>query len=258
MIRLATTLLAATALGLFSGCATSTGRSSSLIQSEQAYAARQYETAIARATTALKEESSAANRARALYFRALAAAQLSRRVTALVDLDQAARLSSDKDLQWRVNALRGTIQYEDGNWSAAIVSLDAAVADMPARPPMDTHLFRLGECYERVGRWAESRAAFARLLDRFPNTSSAAAARKRTTVQARSYAVQCGVFSSSSNAERQATDLRGKGFSTVVRQEPRAGRMQYVVLVGNYSRYEDARSALARVKAFVPTAILWP
>ncbi len=245
-------------LAVTSGCeSTGPGGATLLEQGEQAYQAKQYDQAVAALSRYLNNERNADLQARALYVRALCHGQQMRRSSCLADLNQAQRLSNDDDLRWRIQGLRGTIEYEDNNYNAAIAALEAAVNAMPARPPMDAYLFRLGECYERVGRWSDARAAFGRLLERFPSSSSAASARKRVDVQAGSYAVQCGVFGSANNAQRLANDLRGKGLDAAVRPDPRGGG-RYLVLVGNYARFEEARAALARVKGYVPEAILWP
>ena len=113
-------------------------------------------------------------------------------------------------------------------------------------------------CLERSGRWAEARAPYQRIVDQFPARGLAAAAQRRLQINADHFAVQCGVFSQRKNAESLMIDLERQGLAARIRQEPRRGVPMHVVLVGHYATYEQALQELARVKGYVPKAVLWP
>ena len=75
---------------------------------------------------------------------------------------------------------------------------------------------------------------------------------------ARQFAVQAGVFNVKSNADRQVQQLRARNLPAMVQREVVQRQARYVVLVGPYPRYDDARRMLATVKQTVPDAVMWP
>jgi cell division septation protein DedD len=52
--------------------------------------------------------------------------------------------------------------------------------------------------------------------------------------------------------------LKRKGLAAYVRPELRGRTTMYLVLVGPYTSYEQARAHRAMIREHVPDAILWP
>ncbi|RMF85286.1 MAG: hypothetical protein D6744_01665 [Planctomycetota bacterium] len=243
------------------GCADrlSPAQADLLERGEQAYKSQRY----AEAADRLGEFLGAApagrpERARALYVRGMALARAGRRAEAVADLERCVRTRGDEESVWRAYVVLATIYYEDRDWSRAAGALRAAVSRMPAEPPKDTLLFRLGVCYERLGRWSDAHLAFRELVRSFPKSSVARDAQRKLARNASHYAVQAGVFSSKSNAERQVRMLRDHNLPAEIRLESHNRTPRYIVLVGRYATYEQALQQLAAVKAFVPDAVIWP
>ncbi len=229
-----------------------------LADGERAYAQRQYRTAIDRLTVFLNRAGNRPEAARALYVRGMSQALAGGRPQAYSDLEQAVRQGADPQVAWRASAVLGILHFEDEHWAAAAQALAYAVSKMPAAPPMDALLFRLGLCYERTGRWSEALAPYRRILSAFPQAAYAARADRRVQLRADHFSIQAGVFSQQAGAEGVAEDLRRGNLPASVQRESRGGQYYYVVLVGRYNSYEQAKSALAQVLGYVPSAVLWP
>ena len=78
-------------------------------------------------------------------------------------------------------------------------------------------------------------------------------------MRAEHFAVQCGAFRQRSNAESLRAELNGKALDAYIREETRGRTAMYVVLVGRYASYDNARAQLAMIKEnFAADALLWP
>jgi tetratricopeptide (TPR) repeat protein len=237
-----------------------------LAQAEAAYKSRQYGQAVSLLTRCISAKPDSALLARAHYVRALALARSGQRDRARADLERCLKIATDNDIRWRAYTVLGTLNFEDGDWDGAGRAYGAAIDIGPQAPPMDVLLFRLGQCYERVGRWMQARRPYQRILEEYPQSSLVPQARRRLALGADHFAVQCGVFSDRRNAQALCEELRRAGFSPQIRTETRSGRYGesaaagtvYVVLVGEFATYEEAERELARVKGYVPAAVIWP
>ncbi len=244
---------------LLAGCTALTDRQRTLlVDGERAYRDKQYETAVQQLSTFLDEVRNRPEVARALYVRGMARALSGKRAWAQADLEKAARETTDPQLLWQPHAALGTLYFEDENWDAAARAFSQAIEHMPAAPPQDALLFRLGLCYERTGRWSAALAPYRRIVAQFPAGVYAEGAERRTLLGADHFAVQCGMFANMGNANDLVAQLRKQNLRTYVQTEPRKGGTYYTVLEGRYSSYREANQGLARVRGYVPQAVLWP
>lgn len=256
-MRLFVFALACLVFGL-GGCADLTGQQIALLDDGQrAYRAEQYSAAIGRLSQFLDEAGDKPEAARAAYVRGLAYARLDRRPEAVSDLRRAVT-ARDGEIAWRANLALSTIYFEDGNWAAAARLAAAAGDRMPTRPPRDAALFRVGQCYERLGRWDEARTAFSKTARLFPNTDYGDAAERRLELNARAFTIQCGVYGDDDNASNLRARLKSGGIDAIVKRESRSGKMFYIVYAGTFANYDNAARQLQLVKRIVPGAILWP
>ncbi len=255
LLKVALSALAAPLLG----CASPAPNPRPELQAgEQAFRARDYARAVQSTSAVIRTGAGGPELTRALYVRGMALALVGRRAEAYEDLRRAVREGRDPELPWQAHAALGVLYFEDEQWAAAARVFKDALERMPAKPPMDAYLWRLGLCYERLGRWTSALSVFSQIEERFPRGSYADQAARRVRLRANAYAIQCGVFAQRSNAERLAQELRKQGLSVAVRPEPRGDGEYSVVLEGNYGSYEDATRALGCVRGFVPEAVIWP
>jgi len=229
-----------------------------LAEGERAYQDKQPALAVDRLSDFLGAVQDGPESARARYVRGMALAQLGRRAAAYADLQRAVDGSADPEVTWRANAALGVLCFEDENWTAAGRALAAATSEMPAEPPADAFLYRLGLCYERTGRWGDAQTVYRQLVSRFPSGRYAAVASRRVELRADHFAIQCGVFSQAPSADRLVAELRQQGLEAYVRPEVRNGQACRVVCVGRYATYREAIAELARVRGYVSNAVLWP
>jgi tetratricopeptide (TPR) repeat protein len=244
---------------LSAGCNALTDRQRSLlVDGERAYQNKQYDTAVQQLSAFLDEVHDRPEVARALYVRGMARALSGKRAWGQADLERAARESTAPQLLWQPQAALGTLYFEDENWEAAAHAFGQAIDHMPAAPPQDALLFRLGLCYERTGRWSAALGPYRRIVTQFPTGLYAEGAQRRCQLAADHFAVQCGLFASLDHANDLVAQLRKQGLRAYVQPEPRKGNTYYVVLEGRYNSYREANQALARVRGYVPQAVLWP
>ncbi len=232
-----------------------------LSDGQAAYDQKQYKYCIDRLSRFLDEAADKPEAARAYYVRGLANALSGRRREAYADLRQAHDKTDGGEAQWRAAAMLGTLYFEDGDWSSAIRYTSAALTQMPQFPPaapMDGLLFRLGNCYERNGQWADARRPYGQLVDRFSEGVYVEPARRRLRLSAEAFSIQCGVFGLEKNSANLIEDLKRRGFQPFTTTDVRGKTTLHVVLVGRYRTYEPAAAELARVKGYVPDAVLWP
>lgn len=249
----------ATTIGL-GGCAAPLNpqQEQMLRSGEDSFARQRYDDAIAQTTRFLNEVKNRPESGRALYVRSMSLAKAGRRNEAYDDVRKAISTQDNPEVVWRSYIVLGTLQFEDQQWDAAARSVSAALARIPGGEPADDALFRLGVCYERCGKWNDARAEFDRLVKRYPTSRLAKDARRRVALNARHFAVQCGAFVGSQNAEALADSLAKRGLSAYARREQRDTGLMYVVMVGQYATYAEAERALGTVRAAVSGAVLWP
>lgn len=246
-------------LSLSAGCNAASKEHDEWIRAAEVdYQSNRHDDAIGRMTKLIGLSKDKITISRAYYVRALAYAKSGQRSAAYSDLKQAVKTVDEPDITWRAFVTLGTLYFEDQHYDSAEKALAAAVKRMKSPDPIDEVLFKLGQCYERLGRWADAREPYERLAREFPKSRFRDDARRRVAINATHFAIQCGVFGTRSSADRLAQQLRAKGLDAYVRQEPRGGRQLNVVLVGRYARYADLWRDVGRVRSYVPSAVLWP
>lgn len=248
-------------LAVFAGCEGGLTRDQKefLWNGEDAYARKQYATAITSLSQFVSMVPDRPETAKAYYVRGLSYAQIAKRTEAFNDLRRVLQVEkADPDLIWRSYVTLGTLAYEDGEWDTAYNTLNAAAQRMPNMEPRDVVLFRMGVSLERLGRWAESKAVFEDLVRSFPNSNQATASRRRLELDASNFAVQVGLFQEQRNAEIHAANLQKQNLAAYIRRELRENRAVFVVLIGKYSTYAETVRALGDIKSKVPDAVIWP
>ena len=72
------------------------------------------------------------------------------------------------------------------------------------------------------------------------------------------FTIQVGAFSKPSLAARRLSEMRGKGLTGQQRRDARTGRPLWVVQMGRYRTYDQAKADLPRVRRLLGDAIIVP
>lgn len=260
MRRIAHLILLAAGAATTGGCSGLTAEQRTwLTEGQRAYESGQYALAVRRLSQFLDSAGGRPEADRALYIRGLSHARDGRRPAAYADLAEAARRADDPDVRWRAEFALGELYFEDQNWEAARRAYASAVEHArPAYPTLERGLYRLAICAQRAGNWDEGVAYLRRLVGEFPRGAAAQAARRILDAHPDAFSIQCGAFARPENAETRVRELERAGFAAEVRRERREDGVLNVVHVGRYRTYDEAQAALARVRAHVRDAVIWP
>ncbi len=229
-----------------------------LNEGRAAYERREYTRAIGQLDRFLEVARQEPQIATALYLRGMSHAQGGRRTQAYTDLKNAVQRGADTDAGWRASVVLGTMYFEEERWAESANAYATGVPRMPDADGKDRALYHWGLACERAGRWSDSREPFSQLARRFPSSQYASAAARRLTQHPDFFAVQCGAFSVASNANNLVDQLRRNNLSAYVRRERRERGEMYVVLVGRYPSFSEARRQLEHVRTYAPKAVIWP
>ncbi|MBL8880613.1 MAG: SPOR domain-containing protein [Phycisphaerales bacterium] len=240
------------------GCQSGGGNSKSLAAARQAYDRGDFATSMQLLGHYLESADHSQNTEEAMYLRGLSAAKSGKRQQAYADLRRCADAARGSDVRWRASLALGVMYFEDNQWSDAGRAYFTAISTMPERPPMDFALWRLGQCYERTGRWSSATAPYTQLVRKFPASELTPRAKRRIELRPTFFAVRCGAFGNAQNAQRMAADLRQQGFGASVRTETTGGKPLHIVLVGKFDTYESAMQQVAAVRSAAPDAVIWP
>ncbi len=246
-------------LAIFTGCSQLTeSQRATLNAGIQAYDKQNFTDSVDKLTQFLSEVSEKPESSRAAYVRGMSRIRLNQRGEAYADLRLATNAPGDPDSVWRAYVQLSTLYFEDGKYDAALRMAVAAEGRMPNQPPKDAMIYRQGICYERLGRWDDSKKPFRIVSEQYPTSTFGKAAARRLAINARFFAVQCGAFSDPKNADVLRSRLSQAGFPVFLRPEPRGSTTSHVVLVGKYQTLAEGLSQLTAVRRIVPDAVLWP
>lgn len=229
-----------------------------LIDADRAYRTNDTAGAIAKLDGVLRDYPNTPESAEAYYIRALCHAKAGRTAEARSDLERCLGLSAREDLSARAAATLGGLEYDAGDYEAAIGTFERALPHLPAAPPTDLVMHRHGIALQRLGRWKDARAIFASLLESYPSSEVAEDARRRFSWKQQYFSVQCGAFERAASADELIRKLSGTLADAWKEPEARHGRPLYVVYAGQYPRYADAQNGLRQVRKIVPGAFIVP
>lgn len=251
------------ALGLLAvsltGCNGLTPQQRQLFDSARsAYSQNQYREAIDSLSAFLQQVDKPPYAVEARYLRGQSYVQVGQRQRGYEDLQAAIQIAQNPKQAWQAHTVLGTLYFEDADWRAAAAQYEAGLPNMPNAPPTDRVLYRLGQCYERTGRWDLARQKFAELVRNFPTSALVEPAKRKLARNAQHFAIQCAVFHGQQNADNFALQLQRKNMDAYTYKELRSPTPVYVVLVGHYSTYEQAELQLGALRAEIPDAVLWP
>lgn len=229
----------------------------SLIDADRLYKTGQFAAAQQSLDGWLAENEAVPEVAEAYYLRGLCRLKLENRSAGQADLQLARQKARRPDLKSHAAATLGCMAFEDGQFDRAAALLSQAAQALPAKPPLDVVLFRLGTAQQRIGQWAASREAFSRLATAVPRSPLILPARRKLNWPHDHFSIQCGAFRTSDSAGKAVSDLRAKGFDASPNADRSDGGL-HRVYVGRYATWADATGALTRVQAAGQQAVIVP
>ncbi len=200
----------------------------------------------------------ATSAADAYYLRSLCHSHLSNKVQAEADARACIEKSKNPALTADAHATLAVLLLEANRSPEALGHFERAFSGAPPRPNDDLLRYRYGLCLQREGRWKEAREAFAAVLKQSPGGGAAPHARRAHEWRNDFYAIQCGAFRDAGGAEQLKARLAGLGLKSWVASQARAGEALHTVFVGRYSRYDEARDAVASVQRHAAGAFIVP
>ncbi len=225
-----------------------------------AYELGRYSASKATLTRFIQQHPDAPETGEAYYLRGLCHLKLRQRSEAQRDFTDAITKSPRKDVSLRAQAALGVMAYDDGHWAAAIRHYEDAIFWLEDLREYDDQLLRYGISLQRMGQWDQSARLFSQILHDYPKGSAAKAARRMLGWNKNYFTVQCHALSKSAAADKEVARLRGLGLKASRRLDTRGGRAWYLVQVGEYRTYDEAKRAERRIRrlADVPLAKVVP
>lgn len=196
--------------------------------------------------------------AEAYYVRGCARMHQGEQQQAKQDFREALAKSKRADLTVRAKAALGAIAVDDREYAQACTLLSGSVEKLPARPPTDEILLRYGIALQRTGHWREARQVLGQVVSKYRGRPVEEKARELFSWPADYFAIQCGVFSRRSNAEKLRQKLHAAGWPAEVRTDVRQRRGVYYVWVGHFETYAEANAKLPQVKRTQADAFVVP
>ena len=243
---------------LSAGCRLPPEERARLLSANESYRQGRYAQATQQLDQFLTANADRPEAAEALYLRGLARLRQKQREPARADLRAALAKSQREDLTARAHVQLGSFAFDDADWPAAVEHFRHAVRKLPRTEPTDQFLYRNAVALQRVGQWDEARLQYAMVLHFFPNGPAEPAARRKFAWREHHFAIQCGVYRQRDAAHEQIADLAAHGLRAAVRLEIRDADAVWIVYVGQYGTYAQARLALPRVQQARPDAFIVP
>jgi tetratricopeptide (TPR) repeat protein len=247
------TLTASTGCGGLSG-----GAVQQVDQARVALAGGRYDRAEQLLTPVIRAHGAHRDAAPAYYLRGQCRIQTGARDAARQDLHTALRLAGDPVLSAQVEAQLGNMAFDDEAYGIACGHYARAGGRLPRAAPADRVFFQHGVALQRAGRFADARKAYANLLQAFPGSPLAGAARRKQAWDDSHFTIQCGVFAQEASARQVAATLRARGLDTLTAPEIHGARRVFAVRAGRFPTYPDAARQLDRVRAVAADAFIVP
>ena len=229
-----------------------------LREADQMYRGGDLAGATTRCDRLIQNFGDAAEIAEAHYIRGLCRVQSRQFKAAIEDFEAATRKSKRDDLTALSRASWGSLAYEAGDWRGAHRLFSEALPKLPVSPPADELLYTAGMAAQRAGEWEDASRWFREIIHRFGNRPIATEARRMAQWRHPYFAIQLGVFRSSTNAAEFVRKMRDQRVDAVQENMPRGGEAVWVVMAGRYRTYTDARQGLEQLRRIQSGAFIIP
>lgn len=153
-----------------------------------------------------------------------------------------------------LRASLGNVAFFQDDYLKAEEMSRLAYADLRDQDTRAWTLYRVGLSRQRLGQFASADQIFNDVVREFP--ASLQARRAAENRGARAFYLRLGAFTSNISAERGADDLRRKGYRGI--SVWRDARGYYLLRLGPYGTYAQAKAGKAAVASRYPDAIVMP
>lgn len=196
--------------------------------------------------------------AEAFYLRGLSRLRQHNRSESLEDFRKGESLARDPLLKALLDVQIANFAFDDDLFDQAAVRYGRAIKNLPNAPPTDAAYYRHGLSLIRSGKFADGRKFLTELATRYPSSEFVKPAARALAWDGDYLTVQCGSFNNMDLAHRAAADLRRQSFDALAYPDPTSSFGRYVVRIGRFRTYSEARGVLNRVRAQVPDAFVLP
>jgi tetratricopeptide (TPR) repeat protein len=145
-------------------------------------------------------------------------------------------------LAGRLHAQLGNVCYYQQDYSAAVPELALAFNMLDASQPRDLILYHMGVGQQRLGRFADADVSFQRLLQDYPNSLYAGAAKAHQGI--RGFYVQVGAYSRQSDIDTAARAVSAAG-SEAMTMSNKGLTIIRTQTVPSFGQAEELREKLA-------------
>jgi tetratricopeptide (TPR) repeat protein len=142
----------------------------------------------------------------------------------------------------RLHAQLGNVCYYQQDYSTAVVELGTAFNMMDNSQPKDLVLYHMGVGQQRLGRFADADSTFQRLLQDYPNSLYAGAAKAHQGVHG--FYVQVGAYAKESDIESAARAIAAAG-SAPLKTSNKGLTVMRTADVPSFAQAEQLRERLA-------------
>ena len=153
-----------------------------------------------------------------------------------------------------IHASLANLAYFSDDYTTALGEFSAALPGLADADVRAWASYRMGLCYQRLGRFKEADQVFVQVQRDFPDTTPAR--RAASMHGAREFHVQVGTYQAAASADLVMASLRSQGMPA--RRIERPGTRLNVVLAGPYRTYPEAQAARKRVLGAYPDALIVP
>jgi tetratricopeptide (TPR) repeat protein len=141
----------------------------------------------------------------------------------------------------------GDCYFAEDRFDEAIAGYQRALDLHAPDARLDYCLYRLAAARQRRGEWASARTCYELLIRDFPRSVLVPRTQQRLEYPDQAYHIQVGAFTDAESAQNLRGYVESKGVAAkVVRTS--AGESPFLVWVGTYQSYDQARVAMADVQ----------
>lgn len=195
-------------------------------------------------------------RGRALEQRAANTPEESARRWALARAAYTQALALDPKPQLRAysRASLGNVAFFQDDYATSAEMFRLAYGELDNDDSRAWALYRAGLSYQRLGRFEDADRFFTEVIRRYPGGIQARRAEENRG--ARAFFIRLATFNDAPRAEAAAADLRRQGFTGI--STLRDARGLFILRVGPYATYPNARDARLLVLSRFPDALIMP
>ena len=260
-MNIAKNLLLISVLFLAWGCRTrgpalSPGAQQQLNQALLAYRAGDDQKTLACTNFVLMESKKGYGAMQAYYLRGLARLRKGQLNTSALDLRHVYSRAPYDSLRLKAADALGEVLFKQGKMQEAATLLQEVLSETLPRQKLRDHAsYRLGCILQREGRWSESRKHFRRVMYEYRKSGLANLAEQRSVASA--WTIQVGAYSSRQQALDSSSVYTSLGHKIYVAEDIHKGtQLVYLLLVGRWNSYRQARASLPAIKQIESGAFL--